>query len=501
MTVYNDYAKAKEGLLWGQNGWKIVTISLGVLPVFAAVNRTAWFSALLLAAIWGLVTILLVVPVRGRTATGWLTAIIAFSVGGLMRVTSFRSRAARGDFSQPATVVDLPGVLSPIDIHEGPPLGAAQSRVAIIKNHATKSWSVTAGVVHPGIGMEDAATRDRYGRALSGLLDACEATEMISTIAFMVRTVPDDGAERRHWLEANRSVDGPELSRRVNDDLLATSAQASVRTEQFVTITIPERRITRYAKEAGGGHSGRAVILYNLMSEVESHLRGGMGMTRVAWLTSPELFLAVRTGFAPGDRAGLIDELRRDGIESAARAGVDWAVAGPSGADSAVRHYSHDAWNSVSATVRLPDKGALMGALAPVLMPSVEGERRSFSVVYPILEHRMATRQANKATTGASTAEGFRAKLRMNARAKERMNAEKARGLDEKLARGNSLVNPYAVCTVTVPKTRRVSHHGQTLDASVRRAGFNPLRLDIAQDVGFATSTIPLGIDLGGPRA
>ena len=36
-------------------------------------------------------------------------------------------------------------------------------------------------------------------------------------------------------------------------------------------------------------------------------------------------------------------------------ADVPWAMAGPSGADATVRHYSHDAWNSVSATIKLPD--------------------------------------------------------------------------------------------------------------------------------------------------
>ena len=31
---------------------------------------------------------------------------------------------------------------------------------------------------------------------------------------------------------------------------------------------------------------------------------------------------------------------------------------------------------------------------------------------------------------------------------------------------------------------------------SIRRAGFAPLRLDLAQDAGFAAATIPLGIGL-----
>ena len=68
--------------------------------------------------------------------------------------------------------------------------------------------------------------------------------------------------------------------------------------------------------------------------------------------------------------------------------------------------------------------------------------------------------------------------------------------VDRKLARGSCLTRPYAVATVTVPKTVRAAEFGRRLDASVRRAGFAPLRLDLSQDVAFAASTIPLGVSL-----
>jgi hypothetical protein len=106
-------------------------------------------------------------------------------------------------------------------------------------------------------------------------------------------------------------------------------------------------------------------------------LRGGMGMTDVTWLTSPQLALAVRTGFAPADRAGIIDALAAHQTDPAVCTEVPWAMAGPSGADTTMRHYSHDAWNSISSTIKLPDRGACLDALAPVLTPSEPGERRS----------------------------------------------------------------------------------------------------------------------------
>ena len=72
----------------------------------------------------------------------------------------------------------------------------------------------------------------------------------------------------------------------------------------------------------------------------------------------------------------------------------------------------------------------------------------------------------------------------------------RTRGLDAKLASGNALVRPYAVACVTVPKTQRIAEFGRRLDASIRRAGFAPLRLDLSQDAGFAAANIPLGLGL-----
>ena len=172
-------------------------------------------------------------------------------------------------------------------------------------------------------------------------------------------------------------------------------------------------------------------------------------------------------------------------------------MAGPSGADPVVRHYSHDAWNSVSATIKLPSRGAVMGALAPILTPSESGERRSFLVAYPIVPQSTADRQTGNAEWAADLAEAMNAEARPTRCApSSATRPHKARGMDHKLARGNSLTRPYAVCTVTVPKTARVTEFGRRLDASVRRAGFAPLRLDLAQDAGFAASTVPLGVSL-----
>lgn len=495
MTIYRDYSRAKIGWFFGLSGWQLAVVSLSALPVFLAIQRQAWVSALIFLTVWTALAVVVIVPVRGRSATGWMVATALYAIGGLAGWTRFRSHAAEGK-PQDLAEADLPGVLGAVEIHDGPPTGTAQARVAIIQNHAARTWAVTAAVTHPGIGMADASQRHREGTGLSELLDLCSRTELIDEVLLMIRTVPDDGAERAQWMTRHRQDHGPQLSRAINDDLHAALARASVRTEAFVTIVVPETRLAKEAREAGGGLDGRARVLYLLMGEVETQLRGGLGMAAVSWLTSPELALACRTGFAPADRAGIIEALAAREHDPGVNADVPWALAGPSGADALIRHYSHDAWNSVSVTIKLPVKGAVMGALAPMLTPTEPGERRSFVVSYPIMRQSVANRQSASSEWAADIGEALRDKAKVKQRTKALDEAEKVRGLDRKLARGNSMTEPYAVCTVTVPKTLRVGEFGRRLDASVRRAGFAPLRLDVAQDVGFAASAVPLGAGL-----
>ena len=137
-----------------------------------------------------------------------------------------------------------------------------------------------------------------------------------------------------------------------------------------------------------------------------------------------------------------------------------------------------------------------MGALAPVLASNADGERRSLMVCYPLVPAGRADRTSASSEFGADLGQSLRSAARIKARTKNLDETDKVRRLEGKLARGNSLVIPYAVATVTVPRTVRAAEAGRRLDASIRRAGFAPLRLDLAHDVAFAASVVPMGVSL-----
>ena len=492
MTIYSDYSRDRIGWFFGLTGLKAAVLAAAALPVFIAVNQQEWGSAGALIAGWAVLLVLVAVPVHGRSATGWLLAWIGFTLGRVTGWARFRSRASLGK-TRDLAEVDLPGVLSGIEIHDGPPSGPAQARVAIVQNHATSTWAVTASLSHPGIGMADRQQRTGYGTGLADLLDGCVRTELIDEILFIVRTVPDDAAERTLWSQRHQRPDAPALAVTISDQLTTGLAAASVRTEAFVTVVVPETRLAREAREFGRGLDSRARVLYQLMDEVEARLRSGFGATSVAWLTSPELAVAVRTGFASSERAGIIEAQAIASAIQGVEDSIPWAQAGPGIAQANGRHYSHDAWLSTSSTLKLPDRGAALGALAPVLVPTEPGERRSLLVAFPLLAQQSADRQTANSEWAADMGDAVRAKVGIRSRARQRAEQARAHGLDDKLARGNALARPYAVATVTVARPSPINEAGRRLDASIRRAGFAPLRLDLAHDVGFAVSTIPLG--------
>ena len=493
VTAYADYSKDRIGWFFGLSVWQLAILVAAGLPMVVALRDQRWALLLWWVAGWALLLVLVAVPIAGRPATGWLAAVARFGFGKAAGWTAWRSRAATGAVVDSA---DLPGVLAGIEIHDGPPSGPSNTRVAIIQNHAARTWAVTAAVTHPGLALADEAERARHGAGLTSLLNACARTEKISELLFQIRSVPDDGAERDQWLAGHTRPTAPDLARRVNTQLAQRLGRVAIRGELYVTVVVPESRLARDAREFGRGVDGRARAMAIVMAEVETQLRDGLRMTEVVWLTSPQLAFATRTGFAPGDRPGIIAALAEHHTNHAVNADLPWPLAGPSGADTEIRSYRHDAWASVSSTVRLPARGAVIGALMPLVAPTEAGERRSLLVAYPIVPAGRAEHQTQTGEFSADMAEALKARMGMKTRAKQRMDAATTRRLDAKLASGDALVRPYAVATVTIPETANIAEFGRRLDASVRRAGFVPQRLDVAHDAGFAASSVPLGISL-----
>lgn len=493
---YGAWSKDKQGWFMGLSGGAWVTILLAGLPLLLAVNQHAWPFAALWVPIWAVVVVLVAVPVRGRPAIRWARDSLTRSLGVVMRWTDWQSKAAAGTVEK-FDDADLPGVLSGIRTHDGPPFGPLMARPAIVADNKECTWAVVARITHPGIGLSEVNARTRMGNGLSELLEGAATGALVSLVALQVRTVPDDGAERVAWQQRNLRKDAPALALAVDAELSQVMVQAGVRHEAFVTIVVPEGRIAKQAKEAGGGIDGRARVLYGVMGEIEARLMGPVGCTSVTWLDSPALAAAIRTGFAPADRALLTSAAIAAQSDPNVAAGLPMAAAGPSSTPNPeARFYAHDAWHSVTCTILLPDKGAVMGALAPVFAPTTAGERRSVTVFFEPIPGHKAERIVDNESMSSDLAAGLRRRSGFAVRARHRRDAARVENQDVRLAEGNALVRLAIAASVTVPNTWSITDYGRRLESSITGCGFNPLRLDLAQDSGFAAACIPLGIGL-----
>jgi hypothetical protein len=493
---YGSWSKDRQGWFLGFSGGAWITILIAGMPVLLAMGIHAWGFAFAWLPVWGLIVALVVIPVRGRSAFGWARDSLVRAYGIARGWSDWQSHAAAGtvdDFDE----ADLPGVLSGIRTHDGPPYGPLLARPAIIADSRERTWAVVACVRHSGIGLAESATRARMGNGLAELLESAATSQIVSLITLQVRTLPDDGAERAAWRRRNLRADAPRLALAVDDELSRVMVAAGVQHEAFVTVVVPEPRITKQAKEAGGGVDGRARVLYGVMGEVEQRLLGPLGCSAVHWLDSAGLAAAIRTGFAPGDRSVLTTAAILAEVDPSIASALPMAAVGPSAAPTPeARSYAHDAWQTVTCTVLLPDKGALMGALAPVFTPGVAGERRSVTVFFEAIPGHKAERLVGHESMSSELAAEVRRRSGFKLRAAHRRDAARVETQDQRLAEGNALVRVGIAAAVTVPNTWSITDFGRRLEAAITGCGFSPLRLDLAQDSGFAAACIPLGIGL-----
>lgn len=496
---------SRRGWFLGLTGAQLALVTIAAVPVWLAMALGEWALLALLVPGWVVVIVLVCLPVRGWSAAQWIGVLLRHAAGSALGWTQWRSRAAQGD-AAPDDEADLPGVLAALQIHDGPPMPGSPRRPAIIQDHAARTWAVTARVHHPGIGMAEAGDRWRMGAGLAELLEGASAGQQIDTIAVQVRTVPDDGTERADWVRSHRraETDQPAVSARIHEQLDAAMHGAAMRQEAYVTVVVREdvlgstvRRATgRADRNASRGVNGRAHVLYGVLAEVEARLTGAIGCARVDWLDTAALATAIRTAFEPGDAPALADAAIHHARDPRIPAGMPLAAAGPTTASSSIRSYRHGGWESVATTIMLPRKGAVLGALAPALVPSRMGERRALTVVYRPLSRQAAERRATSGAMVATMNRTLNERIGRDERARDRHVAQKVAETDEKLERGRALVRTYAVLAITIPGHWSAADYGRRLDASVRLCGFTPLPLDGTHDAAFAIATVPVGVGL-----
>ena len=507
--VYRDYQRDRVGWFFGLTGLQLGLLTAGSLPVLWAAHAGWWSYAFAALVGWVVLLVLVVVPVRGRSAVGWATASLAHGTAHLLGFTHWSSRLADGRPGA-AERPDLPPPLDPIRVHRHDP-STSVGAVAVVENPTTRTWTVVAELRGGGLEWLGAEERDQRGAGLAALLDTACQTELVSEVQILVRAHPETGADREHWLAEHREHDADPagglagLSRAVHDDLRQHLTPAAVRRDTFLILVVPDARLRRRAhhERHHRGHAdssdARVQLLNAAATEVGQQARAYLGVDDVRWLDPSSLAEACRAGFHLDTPTVLADaRAARRADALGVEIGVPWAVAGPARAEAKPRAYVHDGWQSASVSVLLPPRGAIVGALAPVLSGEAVGERRCLLVAFPVMTATVADRVTASREWAADLGDGLRTRAGVRARAKARADQTTARGVDAKLVAGAALCRPYAIATTTIPTDNSAADTSMAdatrrLEASVRRAGYAAQRLDLAHDTAFAAGCLPLG--------
>ena len=501
--LYSGWRRDRFGWFLGLTGWQLLAAAGCLLPPMVTLSQSRWASTAELVPLSAIGIVLLAVPVHGRPAARWLVDLTLFLVGRAMGWTMWRSQASSGA-ATPAQLraLDLPGVLAGLRMHDGPPHGPMLRRVAVIQDPRARRWSATARCEHPGLGAASEDTRSGYADQLGSLLAAAARSGDIARISILVRTVPDDGAERAAWVADHQVATVPDVVRRATAQLESSIVAGAVRHEVFVTVAITDTpSVRRAARDAGGGVQGVARVLYRHLQEVDAGLRG-MGCSEVTWLDSEQLAAAVRTGYNPA-AAGVIETAGQQAARGGdTMTGVLPGAAGPASAPMpAATAYTHDAYSTVSYALLLPELPTRVGALSRALIPSTAGERRCLTLHYEPLNPVKSAREVQREVWSAETSEDVQVKRGFRVSQAQKRRHSETLAAETQVAAGHTMVRVAGAAAITVPSHWVVDDHAARFESDARACLYGLLRLDLAQDVGMAAACLPLGVGLPGRGA
>lgn len=394
------------------------------------------------------------VPIRSRTLDEWAPIVLAYNRRRLTGRLSFRSRAPQngvlidpedGDVEH---AEELPEELGDIELLDAPLEPGSSTFIGVTKDRRAMTYTATLAVQVRSFGLLADAEQERrlaaWGTVLAGL---ARDNSPIRRIAWLERTVPNDGDELASYLQEARDEHLPLASSPVRSyiELLETATDVTQDHEIFVSLQIDARRAWRSIKRLGGGDEGATRLLVRELDTFARRLDGA-GITVLGALTRRLLARALRDGFDPFGRK----RRARLGNVDPERAGTHptraWPVAREANwasyhADSA-RHVTY--WISEWPKI---DVGATF--LQPLLMQT--NVVRTVSVVMEAVPPSQAIPQIEQARTADIAEEETRIRLGQTTTARHRQKADATAQRESELAAGHAELRYAGYVTVSAP--------------------------------------------------
>jgi hypothetical protein len=455
------------------------------------------------AVLAGAVVVILVAAVDVRAAGYVAPPVIAAGVLGLARIGGeplgvkairrlrWWHASARGYTKYRVSVVTehsagftLPGVLAPAALLSAE--NGYGGRYGIVWDRRTGMLTPTLRVVPASTWLADRADADNWVANWGGWLASLGYVPMLRWVTVTVDTAPEPGSTLADAVADAIDPAAPATARQIMAQLVDAAPAAAADVDTRVSLTFDPK-----ASPAAPGNlteataaAGRALI------GLESAL-GACGVTVLGRLGAAELAGVVRTAFDPAARGEILR------ISARARAGqgpglLEWADAGPVGAEEFPDHYRHDGGISVTwAWHEAPRQNVTADVLARLIMPGPYPKR--VSLQYRPFPAAAATRVLEAEVNAAAFRERYRTRTGRDETARDAHDQARARQAAAEEAAGAGVCLISLFVTVTVTSIDDLPHAAAWTEAAAESSKIRLRRMTYSQAAGFA-ATLPCGI-------
>lgn len=382
--------------------------------------------------------------------------------------------------------LQLPGTLAATELLSAE--DGRGGRYGLVRDRHTGFLTATVRVVPTSTWLADPGDADQWVANWAAWLASLGYVPAVRWATVTVDTAPDPGLTLTDQIAAVIDTAAPRGALEIIDQVVAAAPAAAADVNTWVSITfdptaspVQPRSIAEAVTETGQALSG-----------LESAL-ASCGVTVLGRARASDIAGMVRTAFDPAVR-GEISRLLADGLSTALEDQLNWASAGPAGAEERWDCYQHDSGTSVTWAWReAPRQNVTSDVLSRLLAPGSWPKR--VSLQYRPLPAHAAAATLDSEVRAAEFRHEYSRRTRRDVTARDVHDHARARQAADEEARGAgvSLLGLYVTVTVTEPA--QLPRAAADTEAGAEASRIRLQRLYRSQAAGF-TATLPCGICL-----
>jgi hypothetical protein len=382
-------------------------------------------------------TLLISVPIEGRTAEEWAPVAARWALRRRGGASGYRTAAPYigtkiGPGGEARHETSLPAQLAGLELLAVPYSGA---EVGVMRDPRAGTYTAALAVQGGPFVLRDSAEQER---ALAAWGDVLASTARdgspVRRIQWLEQTAPEAGDELAAHFHTHRDRSVPLDSDLVRSyvELVESAAPTSTEHEVLIAVQIEERRGARELRRLGGGVEAGCQLALREVEGLAERLANAE--VSVSGLLRPRQYAAhLRDAYDPFGRRSR----ERLALADPSREGVEPALMGPGATEESWSHFRSDsAWHTTYWISSWPRSDVGPMFLVPLLMQA--GVLRTVAVTIEPVPYSQAMRRAEAAQTAEIAEEIARNRQGFTTTARVRRRAQAVSRREEELADGHA---------------------------------------------------------------